>query len=64
MAAMVPIETQHEDMVHDSQFDYYARKLATCSSDRTVKIFDVNGEIYHNSATLTCHEGPVWQVSC
>ena len=57
------IETSHEDMIHDSQFDYYATKLATCSSDRTIKIFDVVGEHHHNCATLTGHEGPVWQVA-
>ncbi|MCO5552891.1 hypothetical protein L7F22_006410 [Adiantum nelumboides] len=32
-----PVETMHEDMI----LDYYGRKLATCSSDRTVKVFDV-----------------------
>lgn len=26
---------------HDAQMDYYGTHLATCSSDRTVKIFDV-----------------------
>lgn len=57
------IDTQHDDMIHDSQFDYYAKRLATCSSDRTIKIFDVAGERFHNSATLTGHEGPVWQVA-
>jgi hypothetical protein len=24
--------------------DYYGRRLATCSSDRTIKIFDVAGD--------------------
>lgn len=57
------IETQHSDMIHDSQFDYYAKKLATCSSDRTIKVFDVTDGVHHNSATLTGHEGPVWQVA-
>lgn len=57
------IDSQHDDMIHDCQFDYYSKKLATCSSDRTIKIFDVSGDIYHNSATITGHEGPVWQVS-
>ena len=57
------IETQHNDMIHDSQFDYYGRKLATCSSDRTIKIFDVTDGMHHHSATLTGHEGPVWQVA-
>ncbi len=50
-------------MIHDSQFDYYAKKLATCSSDRTIKVFDVAGDKYHLSATITGHEGPVWQLS-
>ncbi|MBW04035.1 Protein SEC13, partial [Eschrichtius robustus] len=26
---------------HDAQMDYYGTRLATCSSDRSVKIFDV-----------------------
>jgi protein transport protein SEC13 len=56
------IDSTHEDMIHDCQFDYYSKKLATCSSDRSIKIFEVNGDIYHNSATLVVHEGPVWQV--
>jgi protein transport protein SEC13 len=57
------VDTKHMDMIHDSQFDYYAKKMATCSSDRTIKIFDVAGEVYHNCATLVTHEGPVWQVA-
>ena len=28
---------------HDAVLDYYGRKLATCSSDRTVKIFEIEG---------------------
>lgn len=61
--AMATIDTQHEDMIHDSQFDYYSKRLATCSSDRTIKIFEVIGETCHNSATLRGHDGPVWQVA-
>ncbi len=49
---IVSVDTQHEDMIHDSQFDYYAKRLATCSSDRSIKIFDITGDNYHNSATL------------
>ena len=26
---------------HDAQLDYYGRRLATCSSDRTIKIFEI-----------------------
>ncbi|KAF8151605.1 protein transporter SEC13 [Crassisporium funariophilum] len=62
----VPIETAHEDMIHDAQLDYYGKRLATCSSDRTVKVFDVvDGETQRSSGghTLKGHTGPVWQVA-
>lgn len=63
MNPLCTVDTAHEDMIHDSQFDYYSTKLATASSDRTVKIFDVKDETYHHCATLTGHQGPVWQVA-
>ncbi|KAG6853897.1 hypothetical protein C0991_000362 [Blastosporella zonata] len=62
----VPIETAHEDMIHDAQLDYYGKRLATCSSDRTVKVFDViDGETQRSAGghTLKGHTGPVWQVA-
>jgi protein transport protein SEC13 len=37
----VAFDTQHEDLIHDAQMDYYGRRLATGSSDRTVRIFQV-----------------------
>jgi len=57
------VDTQHEDMVHDAQLDFYGSKLATCSSDRTIKIYNVGENNYELAATLTGAEGPVWQVS-
>jgi protein transport protein SEC13 len=62
-SVLASVDTSHSDMVHDVQYDYYSKRLATCSSDRTIKIFDINGEVYHNSMTLDGHEGPVWQVA-
>ncbi|KAH9077905.1 vesicle budding-like protein [Lactarius deliciosus] len=56
----IPIETAHEDMIHDAQLDYYGKRLATCSSDRTIKVFDVvDGEPQRGADT----PGPVWQVA-
>lgn len=57
------VDTQHDDMVHDAQLDYYGCKLATSSSDRTVKIYDVSGDSYTHTATLQNHTGPVWSLS-
>jgi protein transport protein SEC13 len=56
-------ETGHEEMIHDAQMDYYGKRLATASSDRTIKIFEVAGEKQTLLATLSGHDSPVWQVS-
>lgn len=54
-------DTQHQDMIHDSQPDYYGRRVATCSSDRTVRIFDIASK--QCVGLLQGHDGPVWQVA-
>ena len=51
-----------QDMVHDAQMDFYGTRLATCSSDRTIKIFEVKEGTQTKVADLRGHEGPVWQV--
>jgi hypothetical protein len=33
------IDTQHDDLIHDTQLDFYGSKLATCSSGMFVYIF-------------------------
>jgi len=51
-------------MIHDAQMDYYGRRLATCSSDKTVKIFEVGPKGQQKQvAELQGHEAPVWQVA-
>ena len=55
------VETQHQEMIHDAQLDYYSKLLATCSSDQTIKIFsaeDPRNAIF----TIQQHTGPVWAV--
>jgi protein transport protein SEC13 len=48
---------------HDAVLDYYGRRLATCSSDKTIKIFEVEGEAQRLTETLKGHDGAVWCVS-
>lgn len=31
---------KHEDFVHDVQFDYYGKRIATCSSDQMIRIWE------------------------
>lgn len=61
---MVTIADAHEDLIHDAVLDYYGKKLATSSSDKTIKIFEIEGtDNYKLIETLVGHEGPVWQVA-
>ncbi|KAF8001554.1 protein transport protein SEC13 [Metschnikowia aff. pulcherrima] len=61
---MVTITDAHEDLIHDAVLDYYGKKLATSSSDKTIKIFDIEGtDNYKLLETLVGHDGPVWQVA-
>lgn len=57
------IITGHEDMIHDAVVDFYGTKLATCSSDRTIKIFTIEANNPNCVAVLRGHEGPVWQLA-
>lgn len=59
----VTFESGHDDLIHDAQFDYYGKRLATASSDKTIKIFDVSGDQQVLVATLKGHDGPVWSVA-
>lgn len=60
---MLSINNAHDDLVHDAVLDYYGKRLATCSSDKTVKIFGIENNDQHTLlTTLTGHSGPVWQV--
>nr|CCC94424.1 putative protein transport protein Sec13 [Trypanosoma congolense IL3000] len=54
---------EHQDIIHDTQFDYYGQLLATASSDRTIGIHTVRDGQLQRVATLVGHEGPVWMVS-
>ena len=63
MAGVSTFDSGHTDMVHDAQLDYYGRRLATCSSDMVVKLFDIHGDSHQHIADLRGHTGPVWQVS-
>ncbi|MED6218332.1 Protein transport protein S13 A [Stylosanthes scabra] len=57
------VETGHQDTVHDVAMDYYGKRLATASSDHTVKIIGVSNNASQHLATLAGHQGPVWQAA-
>lgn len=56
-------DTAHQGTIHDTQLDYYGKRLATASSDHSIRIWDVSTETQNFVAELKGHEGPVWQIS-
>lgn len=55
---------QHDDFVHDVAYDYYGKRIATCSSDHKVKIWSPTsyGE-WVCEAELEGHKGAVWKLA-
>eukprot|EP00916_Digyalum_oweni_P015409 GHVL01025223.1.p1 GENE.GHVL01025223.1~~GHVL01025223.1.p1 ORF type:complete len:326 (+),score=56.67 GHVL01025223.1:20-997(+) len=63
--AAADFDTGHGGPIHDTQVDYYGRKLATASSDTCIRIWDISAEDGSTPflSELKGHEGPVWQVA-
>lgn len=56
--AQVISQSGHDDMIHDAVLDYYGRRLATCSSDKTIQIFDIDGDQHRLTETLKGYNPP------
>ncbi|XP_031639798.1 nucleoporin seh1 [Contarinia nasturtii] len=58
------IRSEHKDVIHDVSYDYYGQRIATCSSDQTVKIWDHNEKgVWIVSSSWKAHSGSVWRLS-
>ncbi|XP_064394460.1 nucleoporin SEH1-like [Halichondria panicea] len=58
------VSVDHKDLIHDVSYDFYGKRMATCSSDQSVKVFDLHEDgQWQCTATWKCHSGSVWKVS-
>lgn len=58
------ISADHEDLIHDVAYDFYGRRMATCSSDQKVKVWDQDDAgNWTCSASWKSHHGSVWKVN-
>lgn len=63
MSEVVVFDTKHSKSINDCVLDYYAKRLATCSSDNSVKVFDVSSLSSSVCiAELRDHSSAVWKV--
>ena len=47
------------EKVHDIAYDHYGKRVATCSSDNMIKVFDEAGE---KLAEWKAHRGSIWRL--
>lgn len=52
MTMLKPFIAGHEELIHDLNYDFYGKRIATCSSDQHIKVFD-KVEDYQNQNFLT-----------
>uniref|UniRef100_A0A182YIG3 PX domain-containing protein kinase-like protein n=2 Tax=Anopheles stephensi TaxID=30069 RepID=A0A182YIG3_ANOST len=58
------IHTEHKDVIHDVAYDYYGQRMATCSSDQYVKVWDQNEQgVWSVTSSWKSHSGSVWRLS-
>lgn len=58
------IHSMHMDYIHDVAFDVYGRRMATCSGDRFVRIFELSDSgQWHIMAEWQAHKGSVTHLS-
>ncbi|SBT80987.1 protein transport protein SEC13, putative [Plasmodium malariae] len=63
MNELIVFDTSHTRAINDCELDYYSKKLATCSNDNTVKIFDVSlSKEPVCIAEIRDHSSAVWKV--
>lgn len=53
----------HDDSVHDISYDYYGKRIATCSSDHCIKVWDIDKDGKWQLATeFKAHDSAVTRV--
>jgi len=64
MISIMKISTLHDDIVHDVRYDYYGKRIATFSSDQTIKIWDLDkdGKEFKNTSEWKAHIGSIWRI--
>lgn len=51
---------KHDDFVHDVQYDYYGKRMATCSSDQILRIWERSSDLQLSAVQAVNQEGNSW----
>ncbi|CDW53508.1 nucleoporin SEH1 [Trichuris trichiura] len=63
MSNYLVVFNEHKDIVQDMSFNVFGNRLATCSCDQMVKVFDKRADgQWTCTHTWKVHCGPVWKI--
>lgn len=58
------LNVSHEDQILDVSYDHHGSRIATCSLDQWVRIWDMDfGSRWHCNGAWKAHSGPIWKVT-
>ncbi|KAJ1939197.1 epoxide hydrolase, soluble (sEH) [Kickxella alabastrina] len=65
MEQEMSIPVNHDDFIHDIAYNFYGTRLATCGSDRCIKIWDLDKQagLWILNETLSGHDSSVVKLS-
>jgi WD40 repeat protein len=64
MKAFRKFKSEHNDFIHDVAYDFYGKRLATCSSDQKIKVWDQNNVGEWKCCTeIKAHSGSIHKLS-
>jgi nucleoporin SEH1 len=56
------VDSKHSYYVHEIKYDFYGKRIATCSSDLMIKIFDKVEGKWESTYEWKTHNGSIWKV--
>eukprot|EP01112_Ceratiomyxa_fruticulosa_P009110 TRINITY_DN2377_c0_g2_i1.p1 TRINITY_DN2377_c0_g2~~TRINITY_DN2377_c0_g2_i1.p1 ORF type:complete len:348 (+),score=65.44 TRINITY_DN2377_c0_g2_i1:151-1194(+) len=64
MRVFQKFKTQHQDHIHDLAYDFYGKRIATCSSDQTIKVWDQDESLqWVVTSEWKAHNGSIWKLA-
>jgi protein transport protein SEC13 len=53
LSAPAPLNNLSRSLQHDAQLDFYGKRVATCSSDKVIKVYDITEEEHVLAAEIS-----------
>ncbi|KAJ5067527.1 nucleoporin seh1 [Anaeramoeba ignava] len=63
MKLLFQLQTSHDSLIHDVSIDFYGKRIATCSSDQKIKVWEKKSQgRWVCSSEWKAHNGSIWKI--